>query len=171
MFDDFDGVCRRSWNSAGKVAIKTPLCGRSIKSTKIPETPIFQDDERSQKEGAGWATMGPDHAQARAPCWPRLGVVWPPWSTSDASLSRISSSREPKIGELRREEFRRRYEAENTRERKALRQTEICRGNSLPEGEIDAIVTAITLDSIRIIITTISTIISSLILNHMMSRE
>jgi hypothetical protein len=171
MFDDFDGVCRRSWNSAGKVAIKTPLCGRSIKSTKILGTPIFQDDERSQKEGAGWATMGPDHAQARAPCWPRLGVVWPPWSTSDAALSRISSSREPKIRRSHTEVFRRRYEAENTRERKALRQTGSAGGNSLPEGENDAIVTAITLDSIRIIITTISTIISSLILNHMMSRE
>ena len=171
MFDDFDGICCRSWNPAGKVAIKTPYLRRSENYRKILETPIFQDDKRSQKEGAGWATMGPDHAQARAPCWPRLGVVWPPWSTSDAALSRISSSREPKIGESRREEFRRRYEAENTRERKTLRQTEICRGNSLPEGEIDAIVTAITLDSIRIIITIISTIISSLILNHMMSRE
>ena len=102
---------------------------------------------------------------------PRPALAWPPRVPSDAALSRISSSREPKIGETRREEFRRRYEAENTRERKALRQTEICRGNSLPEGEIDAIVTAITLDSIRIIITTISTVISSLILNHMMSRE
>ena len=115
--------------------------------------------------------MGPDKAQARAPSWPRLGHVWPPWPTSDEDLSCISSSREPKVEESHEEEFRRRYEAENTRERKALRQTEICRGNYLPEGEIDAIVTAITLDSIRTIITIISTIISSLILNHMMSRE
>ena len=115
--------------------------------------------------------MGPDMAQARAPSWPRLGHVWPPWPTSDEDLSRISSSREPKIGETSREEFRRRYKAKNTRERKALRQTEICRGNSFPKGEIDAIATVITLDFTGIIITAISTIIPSLILNHMMSRE
>ena len=171
MFDDFDGVYCQSWISAGKVAIRTPYCGRSRKSRKISEVPIFPDDGRSQKGRPGWATMGPDKAQARAPSWPRLGYVWPPWPTSDGDLWRISSSREPKVGGRHREEFRRRYEAENTRERKALRQTGSAGGNSLPEGEIDAIVTAITLDSIRIIIITISTIIPSLILNHMMSRE
>src|SRR4051794_802755 len=42
--------------------------------------------------------MGPDKAQTRAPCWPRLGCVWPPWPTSDGDPSRISSSRKPKIG-------------------------------------------------------------------------
>ena len=41
---------------------------------------------------------------------------------------------------------------ENHRERKALRQGEICRGNSFPEGEIIAIVIVITLDFIGIII-------------------
>ena len=115
--------------------------------------------------------MGPDKAQARAPSWPRLGCVWSPWPTSDGDLWHISSPREPKTEERHTEVFRRRYEAENTRERKALRQTGSAGGNSLPEGEIDAIVTAITLDSIGIIIITISTITSSLILNHMMSRE
>ena len=134
MFDDFDGVCCQSWNTAGKVAIRTPLCGRSIKSIKIPEVPIFPDDGRSQKERPGWATMGLDKAQARAPSWPCLGFVWPPWPTSDGDLSHISSPREPKVGGRRRTVFRRRYEAENTRERKALRQREICRGNSFPEG-------------------------------------
>ena len=115
--------------------------------------------------------MGPDKAQAWAPSWPRLGHVWPLWPTTDGDHSRISSSREPKVKESHREEFRRRYEAENTREKKALRQTGSAGGNSLPEGEIDTIVTAITLDFIGIIIITISTIIPSLILNHMMSRE
>ena len=103
MFGDFDGVCCRSWISAGKVAIRTPLCGRSIKSRKIPEVPIFPDDGRNQKDGPGWATMGPDKAQARAPCWPRLGCVWPPWPTSDGDPSRISSPRKPKVGGASRE--------------------------------------------------------------------
>ncbi|KAK1642024.1 hypothetical protein QYE76_059829 [Lolium multiflorum] len=47
--------------------------------------------------------------------------------------------------------------AENTREKRALRQAEICRGNSLPEGEIVAIITVIELDFIGIIIIIIST--------------
>ncbi|KAK1677915.1 hypothetical protein QYE76_038763 [Lolium multiflorum] len=52
--------------------------------------------------------------------------------------------------------------AENTREKRALRQAGIRRGNSLPEGEIDAIVTAIELDIISITIIIISTIITAI---------
>ncbi|KAK1691939.1 hypothetical protein QYE76_008636 [Lolium multiflorum] len=54
------------------------------------------------------------------------------------------------------------YGAENTIEKRALRQAEICRRNSLPEGEIDAIVTVIELDIIGIIITIISIIITAI---------
>ncbi|KAK1606374.1 hypothetical protein QYE76_030047 [Lolium multiflorum] len=48
--------------------------------------------------------------------------------------------------------------AENTREKRALRRAGIRRGNSLPEGEIDAIAIVIELDIISIIIIIISTI-------------
>ncbi|KAK1607610.1 hypothetical protein QYE76_031283 [Lolium multiflorum] len=51
--------------------------------------------------------------------------------------------------------------AENTREKRALRRAGI-RGNSLPEGEIDAIVIVIELDIISIIITIISTIYTAI---------
>jgi hypothetical protein len=51
--------------------------------------------------------------------------------------------------------------AENTREKRALRRAEIRRGNSLREGEIDAIVTVIELDIISITIIIISTIITA----------
>jgi hypothetical protein len=84
-------------------------------------------------------------------------MVWWPWPASDSVPSHISSLDNPKHGGDTTEIFRRRCEAENHRERKALRQAEICRGNSLPEGEIVAIVTAIQLDFIGIIIITIST--------------
>ncbi|KAK1698954.1 hypothetical protein QYE76_015651 [Lolium multiflorum] len=47
--------------------------------------------------------------------------------------------------------------AENTREKRALRRAGIRRGNSLPEGEIDAIAIVIELDIISIIITAITT--------------
>jgi hypothetical protein len=52
--------------------------------------------------------------------------------------------------------------AENTREKRALRRAGIRRGNSLPEGEIDAIVTVIELDIISITIIIISTIITAI---------
>ncbi|KAK1677955.1 hypothetical protein QYE76_038803 [Lolium multiflorum] len=51
--------------------------------------------------------------------------------------------------------------AENTREKRALRRAGIRRGNSLPEGEIDAIVTVIELDIISITITIIFIIITA----------
>src|SRR4051794_14320255 len=96
MFDDFNGICCRRRNSAGKVTIGTPYFRRSINSGKRTEVPIFSDDEESQKGESRWATMGPDLTQARGPVWPRLGRVWLPWPTSDGSLSRISYPREIK---------------------------------------------------------------------------
>ncbi|KAK1667558.1 hypothetical protein QYE76_055717 [Lolium multiflorum] len=51
--------------------------------------------------------------------------------------------------------------AEKTREKRALRRAGIRRGNSLREGEIDAIVTVIELDIISITIIIISTIITA----------
>jgi hypothetical protein len=82
-------------------------------------------------------------------------VVWRPWPTSASAPSHISSPQKPKtrgaIGEI----FRRLCREENReRERK------LCRGNSLPEGEIIAIVTIIELGFIGIIIIITSTIIT-----------
>ncbi|KAK1692997.1 hypothetical protein QYE76_009694 [Lolium multiflorum] len=61
-------------------------------------------------------------------------------------------SRNPKVRGSIEDSHRRLLEAENTREKRALRQAEICRG-----GEIVAIVTVIELDFIGIIIIIIST--------------
>ncbi|KAK1629767.1 hypothetical protein QYE76_004082 [Lolium multiflorum] len=52
--------------------------------------------------------------------------------------------------------------AENTREKRALRRAGIRRGNSLPEGEIDAIAIVIVLDIISIIIIIISTVYTAI---------
>ncbi|KAK1650430.1 hypothetical protein QYE76_068235 [Lolium multiflorum] len=56
--------------------------------------------------------------------------------------------------------------AENTREKRALRRAGIRRGNSLPEGEIDAIAIVIELDIISIIISTIYTAITTAAPRH-----
>ena len=99
MIDDYWGINCRSQNSAGKRAIKIQYFRRAIIPRKYAEVPILPDAGGSQKERPGWATMGLDKAQARAPCWPRLGCVWPPWPTSDGDPSRISSPRKPKVEE------------------------------------------------------------------------
>jgi hypothetical protein len=91
--------------------------------------------------------------------WPDGHVVWWPWPTSASAPSRISSFRKPKTGGAIEEIFCRLCGAENSEREKALRQAEIYRGNSFPEGEIIAIVTVIELGFIGIIIT--STIITS----------
>ncbi|KAK1614692.1 hypothetical protein QYE76_020209, partial [Lolium multiflorum] len=52
--------------------------------------------------------------------------------------------------------------AESTREKRALRRAGIRRGNSLPEGEIDAIAIVIELDIISIIIIIVSTIYTAI---------
>jgi hypothetical protein len=65
-----------------------------------------------------------------------------------SSPSRTSSSRKPKLQRIVAKSHSRLCGAENTREKRALRRAEIRRGNSLPEGEIIAIVTVIELDFI-----------------------
>jgi hypothetical protein len=86
------------------------------------------------------------------------GAPQPPLASSP---SRTSSSRKPKLRRIVAKSHRRLRGAENTREKRALRHAEICRGNSLPEGEIDAIVTDIELDIISIVIIIISIIITA----------
>ncbi|KAK1605662.1 hypothetical protein QYE76_029335 [Lolium multiflorum] len=81
------------------------------------------------------------------------------------------SSRRPKPQGYLTKSYSRLCGAENTREKRALRRAGIRRGNSLREGEIDAIVTDIELDIITITIIIISTIITAVITagHHMAS--
>ena len=157
MFDDYWRINCRSQDSAGKRTVKIQYFGRSIIPRKYTEVHILSEDPGSQKESRRGATGGPHHPQARASPRPRLGMVWPPWPTTPCASSRISSSRKPKTRRATKNIFGHRCEVENTRERKALRQREICRGNPFPEGGIVAIVIVIKLDFIVIIIIIIST--------------
>ncbi|KAK1626523.1 hypothetical protein QYE76_000838 [Lolium multiflorum] len=75
--------------------------------------------------------------------------------------SRTPSPQKPKPQRDPHEGLQPPLRAENTREKRALRRAGIRRGNSLPEGEIDAIVTVIELDIISITIIIISTIITA----------
>ena len=87
--------------------------------------------KRGGKGGPPWAHTTPRRGP---PLLPRRGMVWPPWPTFGAPPSRTSSPRNPKTWRVIEEIFRRLHEAETTEREKALRQGEICRGNSFPEG-------------------------------------
>ncbi|KAK1684044.1 hypothetical protein QYE76_044892 [Lolium multiflorum] len=85
--------------------------------------------------------------------------AWGPMA-SFASFFRTPSSRKPKPHRGPHEGYL--CGAENTREKRALRRAGIRRGNSLPEGEIDAIAIVIERDIISIIIIIISTIYTAI---------
>ncbi|KAK1647294.1 hypothetical protein QYE76_065099 [Lolium multiflorum] len=103
-------------------------------------------------------SRGPDHGR-RGPAAPP--VLWGPTPFASFS-SRTPSSRKPKPQRGPHEGYSRLCGAENTREKRALRRAGIRRGNSLPEGEIDAIAIVIERDIISIIIIIISTIYTAI---------
>ncbi|KAK1647094.1 hypothetical protein QYE76_064899 [Lolium multiflorum] len=121
--------------------------------------PLKKDDGGSQKgkKRGLWAqtTGGAAHGRPRHPCW---GPTAPFASFS----SRTPSSRKPKPQRDLTKGYSRLCGAENTREKRALRRAGIRRGNSLPEGEIDAIAIVIERDIISIIIIIISTIYTAI---------
>ncbi|KAK1667395.1 hypothetical protein QYE76_055554 [Lolium multiflorum] len=92
--------------------------------------------------------MGPPHRSARALPWPRRPVRRGPQPPLASFSSRTPSSRKPKLqGYIAKSHSRLR--GGEHREKRALRDPP---GNSLPEGEIDAIVTVIELNIISITI-------------------
>ena len=134
MFDDYWRIDHRSLETPGKSTVKIHYLRRSKYKTKTVENITLPDHGGSHEERPRWGPGGPHPLLARPSLELREQVVWPPWPTSCRAPSRTSSPRKPKnfYGEL--ELFRRRHEAENHREKKALRQAEICRGNPFPEG-------------------------------------
>ncbi|KAK1697109.1 hypothetical protein QYE76_013806 [Lolium multiflorum] len=81
---------------------------------------------------------------------------------TETPVPRILASRWRRLGRIVAKSHSRLCGAENTREKRALRRAGIRRGNSLPEGEINAIVTVIELDIISITIVIISIIITAI---------
>jgi len=134
MFDDHWIINCRSQISAGKSNVKALYFWSTKNISEKTDVPILSEDGLSQKGRLRWARRGPHHPWARGPPWPRPGQVWCPWPTSGAPPSRTSSPRNPKTRGVREKIFRRLHEAETTEREKALRQGEICRGNSFPEG-------------------------------------
>ena len=133
MFDDYWELSFRSQVSAGKSVVKSAYQRNSKNHETNSGGLIMSDAGGSQKGRQRWATRGPHHRAARPP-WSRRGRVWGPWPTSGAPPSRTSSPRNPKTRRVGEKIFRRLHEAETTEREKALRQGEICRGNSFPEG-------------------------------------
>ncbi|KAK1603807.1 hypothetical protein QYE76_027480 [Lolium multiflorum] len=160
MFHHYWRIKHRSRDSAGKAPSNAIFRKISVEEN-YTKNPIFPDDGGSQKGRRGeprWAqTTGAAHGLAAPPCGvgapqplspPFLRVLLRPENLSHRGYLTKSYSR--LCG------------AENTREKRALRRAGIRRGNSLPEGEIDAIAIVIELDIISIIIIIISTIYTAI---------
>ncbi|KAK1663002.1 hypothetical protein QYE76_051161 [Lolium multiflorum] len=114
---------------------------------------------RGRREEPLWAqTIG-----RRGP-WPGRATLCSggPTASFASFSSRTPSSRKPKPREDLTKGYSRLCGAENTREKRALRRAGIRRGNSLPEGEIDAIAIVIERDIISIVIIIISTIYTAI---------
>ncbi|KAK1679315.1 hypothetical protein QYE76_040163 [Lolium multiflorum] len=117
------------------------------------------EGEKGEQRGA---KVGPDHRAARPMAWPRHPVVGAPQPLSPPFLRVLLRPENLSHREDLTKGYSRLCGAENTREKRALRRAGIRRGNSLPEGEIDAIAIVIERDIISIIIIIISTIYTAI---------
>ncbi|KAK1697744.1 hypothetical protein QYE76_014441 [Lolium multiflorum] len=119
---------------------------------------MTKEARRRGQEDPGWAhTLG----RAARP-WPRRHVVWGAHNPFRLLFFAKSFVRNLSHRGYLAKSYSRLCGGEHQRER-ALRRAGIRRGNSLPEGEIDAIVTVIELDIIAITIIIISTIITAVV--------
>ncbi|KAK1649704.1 hypothetical protein QYE76_067509 [Lolium multiflorum] len=107
------------------------------------------------------ATVGPDHGR-RGPRPGRATVLGGPQPLSPPFLRVLLRPENLSHRGILTKGYSRLCGAENTREKRALRRAGIRRGNSLPEGEIDAIAIVIERDIISIIIIIISTIYTAI---------
>ncbi|KAK1647096.1 hypothetical protein QYE76_064901 [Lolium multiflorum] len=137
-------------------------CGHLALPPHHDVRPPAPDDGGSQKGEQRGATVGPDqggaaHGLAAPPCG--LGApqpLSPPFLRVLLRPENLSHREDLTKG------YSRLCGAENTREKRALRRAGIRRGNSLPEGEIDAIAIVIERDIISTIIIIISTIYTAI---------
>ncbi|KAK1693120.1 hypothetical protein QYE76_009817 [Lolium multiflorum] len=119
-------------------------------------------DGGSQKGKKRGATVGPDHRAARPMAWPRHPMLWGAPPSFASFSSRTPSSRKPKPQRDPHEGLQPPLRGGEHQREKSSPRAGIRRGNSLPEGEIDAIVTVIELDIISITITIIFIIITAI---------
>ena len=107
---------------------------RSINRRRHMEVPILPEDGGGQKGEPRWAMVGPPHPLARWGPLPRRLVLWRPRAIPAVPPSRTWPPRNPNTQRTVIKIFCRLHEAENTRERKAPLQEEICRGKFPPGG-------------------------------------
>ncbi|KAK1614580.1 hypothetical protein QYE76_020097 [Lolium multiflorum] len=116
-------------------------------------------------EGAKRGSREPLWAQTTggaAQAWPRHPALGAPQPLSPPFLRVLLRPENLSHRGILTKGYSRLCGAENTREKRALRRAGIRRGNSLPEGEIDAIAIVIERDIISIIIIIISTIYTAI---------
>ena len=101
------------------------------KYPKLLFSKMMNGARRRELDGPPWAQTMPRRGPQPGRAWGWSGRPGPPLTPPFRVYHPHGNLRS---GGRQREEFRRRYEAENTRERKALRQAEICWGKLPPGG-------------------------------------
>ncbi|KAK1606724.1 hypothetical protein QYE76_030397 [Lolium multiflorum] len=131
---------------------------------KLDPKTIEELEERRTLVGQGPMTEGARRGRREEPLWAQTIGRRGPWPGRATLCSGAPQPLSPPFLRVllrpenlsHREDLTKGYSrlcgAENTREKRALRRAGIRRGNSLPEGEIDAIAIVIELDIISIII-------------------
>ncbi|KAK1646379.1 hypothetical protein QYE76_064184 [Lolium multiflorum] len=120
----------------------------------------LEDDGGSQEGEEEKSHCGQTTGGAQG--WPRHPVLGGPTAPFASFSSRTPSSRKPKPQRGSPRRVTAASAGRRTPEKKSSPRAGICRGNSLPEGEIDAIAIVIERDIISIIIIIISTIYTAI---------
>ncbi|KAK1662678.1 hypothetical protein QYE76_050837 [Lolium multiflorum] len=156
--------------------------GRRFGGSRRQRREVLEEEARQRREAAHAADLAAFYAPASAADEAAIAAAWHEQTTAGTNNAVAASTPE----EMRRrrtevmeqrwaDDLRRQQEdtgyltksysrlcGRRTREKRALRRAGIRRGNSLPEGEIDAIAIVIELDIISIIIIIISTIYTAI---------
>src|SRR3954451_21124510 len=134
MYDDYEGNTCRSQI----LMEKAPSIHHIYEDQKLREKLFYgvlhQKTEIARRRRPGGPQGAHTCPRRGGTSWARLGRVWPPWPTSGRATSRTSSPRWENPKNRPSEEFRGRCGTGNTREKRSLRQEEICRGNSSRRG-------------------------------------
>ena len=134
MFHHYWRIKHRSQDSAGKSTVRMQYFGRSTIDGNIPKLLFFRMMEPAKRGGRGGPPWPPPIGRRGHQAWHAAMWGGGPRPPSAIALSRTSSPENPKVRGIIEDRHSRLCGAENTREKRALRQAEICRGKFPPGG-------------------------------------
>ena len=133
MLDDFWRMNCQSQDSDGKSGVQMQYSRRSENSRKYMEIPIFPEDEGCQKGERRWATGGPHHPLAQATLGRATRWCGHPGPPLDQLFGVYIPHETLRLGVRPQKDSTASTRRKTAKRERALRQAEICRGNSVPE--------------------------------------